>query len=45
MIEDASEDFSNIEEHISSFHRGKALEISPNKNPPEPITGMNMKDA
>jgi hypothetical protein len=44
MVEDASEDFSNIEEHINSFQRQKMEDASPQQNPPEPITGMNLKD-
>lgn len=43
LVEDASEDFSNIEEHISSFKQNKQND-SPQKNNPEPITGMNFKD-
>lgn len=44
LVEDASEDFSNIEEHINSTQRRKVEDASPQQNPPEPITGMNLKD-
>ena len=43
MIEDASEDFSNIEEHISSFQKINGETPYKNNNT-DKVTGMNLKD-